>query len=118
MVGLTRSSSSRGRNDAARGSVLLALVGLAIPPLGFLAARKLDQVTLLEATAAACASAVLGAAAIALARRGLRNVERSIGRIGGEGTARVGRLLGAISLFAGLTAALALGFYGLLNLFG
>ncbi len=118
MDALTRSSSARGRNDAARGSVLLALVGLAIPPLGFLAARKLDQVTLLEATAATCASAVLGAAAIALARRGLRNVERSIGRIGGEATARVGRLLGAISLFAGLTAALALGFYGLLNLFG
>jgi len=53
-----------------------------------------------------------------LARRALRNVERSIGRVGGEGTARVGRLLGAISLFAGLTAALALGFYALLNLFG
>ena len=118
MDGLTRSSSSRGRNDAARGSVLLALVGLAIPPLGFLAARQLDQVTLIQATAATCGSAVLGATAIALARRARRNVERSIGRIGGEATARVGRLLGAISLFVGLTAALALGFYGLLNLFG
>ena len=115
---LTRSSSSRGRNDAARGSVLLALVGLAIPPLGFLAARRLDQVTLIQATAATCGSAVLGATAIALARRARRNVERSIGRIGGEATARVGRLLGGISLFVGLTAALALGFYGLLNLFG
>jgi hypothetical protein len=93
-------------------------VGLAIPPLGFLAARKLDQVTLVQATAAACGSAILGAAAIVLARRGLRNIERSIGRVGGEGTARVGRLLGAISLVAGLTAALALGFYALLNLFG
>ena len=118
MVSLTRSNSSRARNDAARGSVLLALVGLAIPPLGFVAARKLDQVSLLQATGATCGSAVLGAAAILLARRALRNVERSIGRIGGEGTARVGRLLGAISLFAGLTAALALGFYALLNFFG
>ena len=77
-------------------------MGLAIPPLGFLAARKLDQVSLIQATAATCGSAVLGAAAILLARRALRNIERSIGRIGGEGTARVGRLLGAISLFAGL----------------
>jgi len=93
-------------------------VGLAIPPLGFLAARKLDQVSLIQATAATCGSAVLGVAAIVLARRGLWNIERTIGRIGGEGTARVGRLLGAISLFAGLTAALALGFYALLNLFG
>ena len=93
-------------------------MGLAIPPLGFLAARKLDQVSLVQATGAACGSAVLGAAAILLARRSMRNIERSIGRIGGEGTARVGRLLGAISLFAGLTAALALGFYVLLNFFG
>jgi hypothetical protein len=93
-------------------------VGLAIPPLGFLAARKLDQVSLVQATGATCGSAVLGAAAILLARRALRNIERSIGRIGGEGTARVGRLLGAISLVAGLTAALALGFYALLNFFG
>ncbi len=93
-------------------------MGLAIPPLGFVAARKLDQVSLVQATAAACASAILGAAAIVLARRGLLNVERTLGRLGGEGTARVGRLLGAISLFVGLTAALALGFYGLLNLFG
>ena len=93
-------------------------MGLAIPPLGFLAARKLDQVSLIQATAATCGSAVLGVAAIVLARRGLWNIERTIGRIGGEGTARVGRLLGAISLFAGLTAALALGFYALLNLFG
>ena len=67
---------------------------------------------------ATCVSAVLGAGAILLARRGLRRIERTIGRVGGEATARVGRLLGAISLFVGLTAALALGFYGLLNLFG
>jgi hypothetical protein len=32
--------------------VLLALVGLAIAPLGFLAANKLDRVTLVQATAA------------------------------------------------------------------
>jgi hypothetical protein len=98
--------------------LLLALVGLAIPPLGFVAARRLEQVTLLQATAATCASALVGGAALVLARRGLRNVERTLGRVGGEGTARVGRLLGLLSLCIGLTAALALGFYGLLNLFG
>jgi hypothetical protein len=116
--GLTRSSSSGARNDAARASVLLALVGLAIPPIGFLAARRLDEVSLVQATTATCASALLGLAAILLARRGLRNIERTLGRTGGEGTARVGRLLGTIALVAGLTAALALGFYALLNIFG
>jgi hypothetical protein len=98
--------------------VLLALLGLAIPPCAFAAAHELQRVSLVQATMATCVSAVLGAAAVLLARRGLRRIERTIGRVGGEATARVGRLLGAISLFVGLTAALALGFYGLLNLFG
>jgi hypothetical protein len=118
LVGLTRSSSVRARNDSARGSLLVALLGLVIPPAGFLAARELDKVSLVQATMASCASAVLGAASILLARRARLNIERTIGRIGGEGTARVGRLLGLISLLVGLTAALALGFYALLNLFG
>jgi hypothetical protein len=98
--------------------VVCALVGLAIPPAGFLAARQLSQVSIVQATAAAGASAVLGLFAIVLARRGFRNIERSIGRVGGEGAARVGRLLGVISLCIGLTAGLALGFYALLNFFG
>src|SRR5207247_3893907 len=109
--GPTRSSSARGRNDAARGSVLCALVGLLMPPAGFLAAPQLDPVTIVQATAATCASAVFGSAALVLARRGFRSIERSIGRVGGEGAARVGRLLGTISLCIGLTAGLALGFY-------
>jgi len=98
--------------------VLCALVGLLIPPVGFVAARQLDQVTIVEATGATCASAVLGLLAIVLARRGFRNIERSIGRVGGEAAARVGRLLGVISLCIGLTAGLALGFYALLSFFG
>jgi hypothetical protein len=98
--------------------VLVALLGVVIPPVGFLAARQLDKVSLVQATMASCASAVLGAAALVLARRGRRNIDRTIGRVGGEGTVRVGRLLGLISLLMGLTAALALGFYALLNLFG
>jgi hypothetical protein len=118
LVALTRSSSARARNDAARGSLLLGLLGLAIPPLAFAAANELQRVSLVQATGATCASAVLGATAILLARRAVRQIERTIGRVGGQGTARAGRLLGAISLFVGLTAALALGFYGLLNLFG
>ena len=61
---------------------------------------------------------VLGVAAILLGRRGQRNVERTLGRLGGVGTARAGRLLGFLSLCLGLIAALALGFYELLNYLG
>ena len=98
--------------------MLLALLGLAIPPLAYVAARRLEQATLLQATAATCGSGLLGGAAVVLARRGLRNVERTLGRLGGEAAARVGRLLGLISLCLGLTAGVALGVYALLSLFG
>ena len=93
-------------------------MALAVPVVAFAAARKLDQVSLLQATGATCASTVLGLAAVLLARRGLCNIERTIGRLGGEGTARVGRLLGVISVCLGITAGIALGVYALLNLFG
>ena len=117
MVSLTRSSSP-APNHAARGSVLLALLGLALPIVAFAAARQTDQVTLLQATGAACGAVGLGLLAILLARRARRNIERSIGRMGGEASARVGRLLGLLALCIGLTAAVALGFYELLNVFG
>ena len=98
--------------------MLLALVALAVPPVAFVAARRLDEATLLQATGATFASGLLGGLAMLLARRGLRNIDRTIGRLGGEGAARVGRLLGLISLCVGLTAGVALGVYALLTLFG
>jgi hypothetical protein len=115
---LTRSSSARARNDAARGSVVLALLGLAVPVLAFAAARKLQGVTIVQATGATCGSAVLGGAAVLLARRALRNIERTLGRVGGEGAARVGRLLGVLSLAIGLSAGIALAVYAVLNVIG
>ena len=97
---------------------MLALLGLAVPVLAFAAARKLQGVTIVQATGATCGSAVLGGAALLLARRALRNVERTLGRVGGEGAARVGRLLGAISLAIGLSAGIALAVYAVLNVIG
>ena len=118
MDGLTRSSSDRARNHAARASVLLALLSLALPVVAYAAARQLDKVSLVQATIASCFSVLLGGSAVLLARRGFRTIERTIGRAGGESSARVGRLLGVLGLCLGLTAAVALGVYGLLNFFG
>ena len=53
-----------------------------------------------------------------LGRRGLRNVERTLGRAGGESAARVGRLLGVIGLCIGLAAGIALAVYAVLNVIG
>jgi len=86
--------------------------------VAYAAARQLDKVSLVQATIASCCSVVLGGSAVLLARRGLRTIERTLGRAGGEGSAQVGRLLGMLGLCIGLTAAVALGVYGLLNFFG
>jgi hypothetical protein len=118
MDGLTKSSSLRRRNDAARGSLVLALLGIAVPVVAYVAARRLQNVTIVQATAATCGSAILGGAAVLLARRGLRNVERTLGRLGGENAARVGRLLGVIGLAIGLSAGIALAVYGVLTVIG
>jgi len=44
-------------------------------------------------------------------------VRITLGRAGGRATARIGRLLGLAGILICATAALALGFYGLLALF-
>ena len=89
-----------------------------MPIVGYVVARQLKQVTIVEATEATCGSSVLGAAAVLLARRARQRMERTLGRVGGAGMARAGRLLGLLSLCLGLTAGLALGFYAVLSYFG
>src|SRR5689334_9880710 len=117
MDGLTRSNSVRARNGAARGSLACALLGLAIPVVGYILARQLTSVTIVQATAATCGSALFGAIALLLARKAQLRSERTLGRVGGLGTARAGRILGLISVCIGVTAGLAFGFYSLLNYF-
>jgi hypothetical protein len=115
---LTRSSSVRARNDAARASVACAILGLLVPVAGYVAARQLKDVTIVQGTEATCGSALLGLLAIMLGRKAQFVTERTLGRVGGAGLARTGRLLGLLALCIGLTAGLALGFYALLNYFG
>jgi hypothetical protein len=105
------------RNDAARGSLLCAVLGLLLPLVAFAAARQLGRVTLVQATAATCGSLVLGLFAVGLARRARRNLEYTLGRAGGRGAARAGKLLGVLATCIGCAAALALGSYSLLRYF-
>ena len=72
----------------------------------------------MQATEATCGSALLGLLALLMSRRAQLRIERTLGRAGGAGLARAGKLLGLLSLCIGLTAGLALGFYALLNYFG
>jgi hypothetical protein len=86
-------------------------------PAGIVLARETDPVTLVNSSGSIAVALLLGLSAIVLARRARERVQITLGRVGGEGTARVGRALGLLGLLVGATTALALGFYGLLVLF-
>ena len=98
MDALIRSSSVRARNDAARASLGCAILGLLIPVAGYVAARQLTDVTIVQGTEATCGSALFGLLAVLLARKARFTIERTLGRAGGAGIARAGKLLGLFSL--------------------
>ena len=116
MEGLTRSSKPQP-NASARGAVLVGLLALAVVPAAVAVAQISDTVELLHAAVAIPVAAVLGIAALVLGSRGRRAARLTLGRVGGDRLARLGRLLGGLAVYVAVTAALAVGFYGLLNLF-
>jgi hypothetical protein len=104
-------------NPRAVASVFFGLAAVLAIPAGVALSYYSVTVTLVESSSSAGFAIVFGVYAIVLARRGRETYARTIGRSGGMGTARVGRLLGALGLCMGLSAALAVGFYGLLTVF-
>jgi hypothetical protein len=114
--GLTRSSNAP--NPAAGASVAAGVAALVALPAAVGLARYSERVDLVYACAAGViAAAVFAVTAIALARRAQERIQRTLGRSGGEGVLRTGRILGILGIWAALTGALALGFFGLLELF-
>jgi hypothetical protein len=104
------------RNHRARLSVLFALLSLATIPVALYATR-LKNVDVPQAfIGEAIAGTLLGLIAVLLARGARWRAERSLTRVG-AGAARWGRWLGLLGMCLGLTAALSLGFYGLLLAF-
>jgi hypothetical protein len=93
------------------------VLSLAAIPAGVVLARKLEQVTLVDSSGSVAAAALLGWAAIVLARRARERIQITLGRAGGGAVARTGRIFGTVGLLVAGTAALALGFWGLLSLF-
>jgi hypothetical protein len=101
------------RNTRARLSVLFGLLSLAAIPVALYSTR-LKNVNLPQAVGGeAVAGTLLGLIAVILARGARVKVERTLSRVG-EGTARLGKWLGLFGICLGLTAALALAFFGLL----
>ena len=115
---LTSSSSgARRANPRAWWSLACGLLSLAAIPVGVVLARELKQVTLLDSSGSIVVAALLGLWAIILARRGRERIQITLGRAGGGTAAQAGRILGIVGLLVAGTAALALGFWGLLSMF-
>lgn len=80
-------------------------------------ARETRLVTLVNSAGSVVVAILLGFTAIVLSRRARERVQITLGRARGERAARVGRALGLLGVLVGATAALAIGFYGLLAVF-
>ena len=80
-----------------------------------IAVTRYTRFTLLDAEWAIPPAFVLGVLARWAARAARRRTERTIGRIGGEGVTRLGRILGGLGVYAAVTAALAVGVYEFLK---
>ena len=98
-------------------SILVGLVAVACVPAAIVYTNRSQTLELLDAAFAVPAAVVAGVAAIVLGTRARRRSEFTLGRVGGGTAGRIGRWLGILGIYLGLTAALAVGFYGLLTLF-
>ena len=104
------------RNARAVWAFLFALLALGALAGGAAAARLSERVGLVEAVGAVPVGIFLALVSLSLARRARFEYERTLGRAGGGGLAAVARVLGAIALLIGVTAALALGVFAVLAL--
>jgi hypothetical protein len=104
------------RPGSARASVFVGLLSVAALPAAIVATRWSRQYELLHAAYAIPVAAVLGALAVALARRARSRLAPTLGHPKGTRTARVGRLLGLLGFLLALTAAGSVGVYAVLSL--
>ena len=95
--------------------MLFGLLSLATLPAAVLVARESDDLTLVQAGLVVPVAALLALIALWFARRARRRADRTLDRVGGRGSARVGKALGALGLYLAATAAIALGVYALLS---
>lgn len=97
--------------------MLVGLLAVATLPAAVALAAYSSRVDLTYGAAAIPVAAGLGAVAVALARRGRRHAQITLGRIGGRTAARIGWVLGMLGLYLAAMALLAIAFFGLLLLF-
>ena len=80
-----------------------------------MAVAHYSDVDLIQAGYAVAPALVFGVGAVLFARAARRRSERTIGRVGGRRTARIGRLLGILGIYLALAGALSLAVYEILD---
>jgi hypothetical protein len=110
LAGLTRSSKPE-RNAAARASVLVALLAVAALPVAVALAELQGLFDVEYAAGAAPLALVGGLVALSLARRARVRSERTLGRVGGRGTAAAGRALGVLAVLLAFATGIAAATY-------
>ena len=95
--------------------MLVGLLAVAALPAAIAVAERTDLLGLVDASGAIPVAALAGLAAILLARRARRNVERTLGRVGGERAATIGRALGLLGLCLAVAGSIAIGVYAILR---
>ena len=103
------------RNAAASLSVLVGLLGVAVLPAAVAYADWSGRFELIWSGVAVPVALVLGAAAIALARRGERRARMTLSRRSGSARALIGRVLGTVAALLAGTGATALAVYAILT---
>jgi hypothetical protein len=103
------------RNDAARLSFLLSVLGVAAIPIAVAVTEWRSDLRLKHAGFAVPAAFLFSLLGVLYARRGSRNYERTLGRVGGRGFARAGRILGWIGIYLALVGAASLGVWAYLE---
>jgi hypothetical protein len=103
------------RNTFGLMALLVALLALAVLGGTVYATREqLLEVSWLEAATAVPLVALLALLALAIAGRGKAYYQETLGRVGGTAVIRAARGLGLLALLLSVTAALALGVFGVL----
>jgi hypothetical protein len=92
-------------------SLLLGVLAVFAIPVAILVTDQRNDLRLIHAGIAVPFAAILGIAAIRLAKRARTRLERTLGRAGGEVSARLGRILGWLGVYLALIGAISLGVY-------
>ena len=96
-------------------ALLLGLVAVVTLPAAIHYAEKGERITLLESSVAIIPTFVLAIAAVYLARRARRDIDRTLGRMKGSKLALTGRVLGYIALYMAVTASISVATYYVLR---